>query len=438
MNQKSTIQSAPRPTARIGLWARRSVLAVASAVSIAVGHADARIEIRLNAVQSFIPEFPVKRKMNAAYRPELNRLLEQIHRRMEAGENVLCSAQIFEEVHWLINYTPRREHIERKIKDLRRSLANPELASVSGQDPTDGSFAPCMESWIWRFFRSVDPLKALAQKGEKPKIPLKIWEPVDTPEKLKALMRGLLVSDISTGYNKRKELNLAITALGQLLWLDYTANVFPEHLNRDALAEALREFVDEEWQDGETGYWGAWFNDGEQIRRTQDLSITFHIISYRGGDVARKRQIGTTTGALRRVKYPYGWNTGGTQNNHHAYDVARIINLTWEELDETDRSQAGAHMYLMQARSLTSSIRADWSFDPTPYTTVGEAYYFGISFFEEMGLFGNPVARDRFTEITNTEDLYRKLRNHLDKLDDADPWVVAAKHKLDRLGPSGR
>ena len=395
--------------------------------------AEAQIELRLNSVESYFPDFPVKRVMNRAYRLELNELLKTIHRRLEAGENLLCSAQIFDEVHWLVNYTDRVEDIERRMEDLRKSMKGGDQAFAGRQDPKDGSFGPCYESWIWRFFRSVDPLKELAQSGKKPEIPLKIWEPVDTPEEIEALMRDLLISDSRSGHNKRKELNFAVTALGQLLWLDYTASVFPDHLDRAALAEALKKFVDEEWQDPETGYWGAWYRDEGEIKKTNDLSITFHILSYRGGQVQRLGQIGETTFAIRRIKYPFGWDTGGTQNNHHAYDVARIINLTWSELDRVARAYAYATLFLMRARSIALSIDQDGSFDSRPFTTVAEAYYFGVSFFVETGLFGNEVLHDKGVVITNTEGLLEKIERNLAVLDPTDPWVAATQRKISEL-----
>ena len=412
----------------IAIFALIPPLALAPAAA-----AKQRIDLRIHKIETYIPEFRAKKRMNARYRPMLDPLLGQRHREMEAGRNLLCSSQIFEEIHWLVNYTDRRDDIERRIADLKESLGQDDQSAAARQDPEDGSFAPCMESWIWRFFRSVDPLKEMARRGERPEVPLGIWEPVDTPEELTAYMQGLLVSDLSGGHNKRKELNLAVTALGQLLWLDYTAAVFPAHLDRAALAEALRRFVDETWQDAETGYWGAWYRDGEEIHKTEDLSMTFHIISYLDGDVAHKREIASTLAATREVKYPYGWDMAGTQNNHHAYDIARIVNLTWEDIDPNGRANANASLFLLLTRSLALSIDASGRFDPAPYTTVGEAYYFGISFFAEMGLFGNEVPNTGGIRVTNTEGLLQRIRQNLDGLDQSDPWIAAAKRKLDEL-----
>ena len=413
---------------------RLSVVAGAALISailtstLAAGLASA-IEMRLNITESYIPQFPIKRKMNRAYRGELNRIHAGMLARMEAGENLVCSAQIFQEVHWLVNYTDRASDIERLIEKLRTSLDNGDQGFAARQDPSDGSFGACFESWIWRFHASVDPLKELAQRGEKPEHPLKIWEPVDTPEEIVALFEELLVSDVGSAHNKRKELNLAVTALGQLLWLDYTAAVFPEHLDRKALGDALIRFVDEVWQDPETGYWGAWYRDGNETHHTNDLSITFHIISYRSGKVDHLQEIGQTTFAIRHVRYPFGWSSGGTQNNHHAYDVARIVNLTWDHLDQTQRATAKALMYIMTVRSLYLSIDADGTFDTKPYSTAGEAYYFGISFFDEIGLF-DEIDRPQYVKITHTEDLRKRIEEKARALDQSDPMAVAALRKL--------
>jgi len=427
-----------RNSFRIGYcaWFVRLSLAFSLTLMLAVqpGLVSAQIELRLNRVKSYFPHFPVKRKMNHRYRSKLNEMMGEMHRRMEAGENLVCASHIFEEIHWLINYTDRADDIERRMKDLRQSLDDGNAAPAPVQDPKDGSFGACFESWIWRFFRSVDPLKELAREGKRPDVPLKIWEPVDTPEEIEALMRDLLISDLAGGHNKRKELNLAVTALGQLLWLDYTAAVFPEHLDRESLAQALTKFVDEEWQDPDTGYWGAWYRDGDDIHKTNDLSMAFHIISYRDGKVEHLRELANTTFAIRNVKYPFGWDTGGTGNNHHSYDIARIINLTWEELDDTAKAYANATLFLMKARSLAISINDDGAFDPRPFTTVAEAYYFGVSFFDEIGLFGNETARESRIVFTNTEPLLEQIKQNLAALDASDPWVAATKRKLDGLG----
>lgn len=395
--------------------------------------AAAQLEFRLSRIASYIPDLPQKKEMNRTYRREVETMRNELHRRQSAGENQACSAQILQEVHWLVNYTVRRDAVESRLADLRRSLHLREQSFVGRQDPRDGTFGACFDAWIWRFFASVDPLKEMALRGERPEIPLSIWEPIDTPDELTAFMESLLISDVADGHNKRKELNMAVTALGQLLWLDSTASVFPDHLDRKPLAKALTAFVDKRWQDPETGYWGAWYLDEGEIRKTNDLSNTFHIVSYRGGNVPFPRRIAQTTFAIRNLPYPFGWEGNGQQNNHHAYDVARIINLIWDDLDMTQRANARALVLLQLYRSIGLSINDDGSFDTTPYSTVGEAYYFGLSFIEEANIFVEMLSHRQQLRITNADGLLDRIERHLQALEPSDPMIAAAKRKLERI-----
>ena len=82
------------------------------------------------------------------------------------------------------------------------------------------------------------------------------------------------------------------------------------------IESGVRRFIDD-WQDPETGFWGAWYRDGVQIYRTSDLSITFHIVSYRNGEVDRKVAIGEHLLASKYEEYPYGWFKDGRMSNHN-------------------------------------------------------------------------------------------------------------------------
>ena len=84
----------------------------------------------------------------------------------------------------------------------------------------------------------------------------------------------------------------------------------------------------------------------------------------------------------------------------------------------------------MMARSLVFSIDTKGVFNSTPYNTVGEAYYFGVSFFHELGLFGNNISRTQVIVVTNTEGLRDRIETNLGKLDKSDPMVGAALRKL--------
>ena len=116
------------------------------------------------------------------------------------------------------------------------------------------------------------------------------------------------------------------------------------------------------------------------------------------------------------MPYLYGWDGGGLQNNHHAYDVVRIVNQT-AQTDRTQQSVAKALLMLLTARSLAMSIDGGGAFDVAQL--AGEAYYFGLSFFVESGLLGRTASSE--VKVTNKEGLIAGIGRNLDALDASDP-----------------
>src|SRR5262249_17077409 len=125
------------------------------------------------------------------------------------------------------------------------------------------------------------------------------------------------------------------------------------------LPQAFIAFLDEVWQDPETGYWGAWYMLGDKPVRTRDLSITFHIVSYRACKVPRQKQIIDTTFEIREEPFPFGWDDRGRQNSHHNYDVVRLMRCAWDVMDEEQRDRARAEIGIMMARQLRLAIDRD-------------------------------------------------------------------------------
>jgi len=379
------------------------------------------------------PELPYKRDMNRWYRPRLNPLVEEIRQRQANGENLTCSVQIYREAHWLVNYTTRGAEVERRIGDLKKSLADDRDQSwAAQQDESDGSWGACYESWFFRLHASVDPLKELQVKGEKPRYRLKFLEQVDTVEELEALYDEMIISRLDVdGTSHRRDLNLVTTALGQMLWLPELAEVLDEDYPREKMAQALIRIVDDKWQNQETGYWGAWYEQGGRINKTDDLSITFHIVSYRKGDVKRLEQIARTTLNLRETKYPFGWHDRGTTNNHHSYDVAKLLRFSWPYLNDYQRLAVSAEISIMLARSLRLTMDGQSRFFTDAYDNIGDAYYFGVSFLDEVGYFRRSKrfwARDM--RFPKAEIIRLRLLANLEALNSQDPMVQAALRKV--------
>jgi hypothetical protein len=386
-------------------------------------------------IDGYIPRFAQKGRMDARYGHQVEELRKEILRRGEAGEYLPCSSQILEETDWLVGSTADVARIERRLKDLRQSLKLPAArqASAGGQSPSDGSWGECYESWFLRMNASADPLKELVERGEKPRHALRFLDEIDSPQKITAKVRRLRTSRVlEDGMDQRKELNFTVTGLGQLLFLPKLATLFPPEWPRNAVAAALIKFMDEEWQDPVTGYWGAWYQIGDKLVKTEDLSITFHIASYRDGKISRLPELVRTTGRIRERAYPYGWQDRGTQNCHHAYDVVRLVRFGWPHMTEVQQAFARSQLMIILARTTRLAVNYVGEVDSRPYSAVGEAYYFCASLLDDIGYFRRSRNFWSKLEFDNAEELRLKLLGQVERLPQGDPMAGAARRKLEQ------
>lgn len=386
-------------------------------------------------VDGNIPKIRYKNEMIDRFGPRYDALHDRLIARNRAGDHLPCSSQILNEAGWLIKYTNDPETTAGRLDDLERSLelTEEEQQFADHQDPADGSWGGCYEPWFWRAWASVDRLKDLAAEGKSPRYPLRFLDPVDTPEEMTAAFQQALLSRVEQdGVNRRKELNLLVTALGQLLLREDLAPWIEAQYPRAAMAEAMIRFMDEVWQDPETGWWGTWYQAGDRVVKTEDLSITFHIMSYRKGDVRHRQKIAATLFDVRERPYPYGWQDRGTQNTHHGYDVARILELTWPDLNQYQKAQAAAEIVIMAFRVVRLEIDSEGRFDPTPFPSVGEAYYFGVSFLDTIGYFDpDQVFWANRWEFPGAERLRATLLANIRGLEVLDPMAKGALRKLE-------
>lgn len=401
-------------------------------VLIALFACTASAWAQVTLIDGYIPRFSQKREMNEEFAEAIGALRQQVIERDQRGDDVPCSSQILGEVDWLINYTNQKDRVERRLADLRASLAlSAEAQAYAGdQSPDDGSWGACYEEWFLKADRSVDPLKELVANGKRPQHPLRFLDAVDTPEKLRAKFQRLVTSRVQVdGVDHRKELNLTVTALGQLLFLPELEPVLDPTFPRAKLAAALVQFMDETWQDPETGYWGAWYEIGGKVVKTEDLSITFHVVRYRSGQAPLLHKIAQTTFDIRERRYPFGWQDRGTQNTHHSYDVVALVRFAWPMMTEFQRARAQAELAIILVRTLRLALNARGEFDATPFDSLGEAYYFGVSLLDEIGYF-RPSRNFWGRRTPDSEPLRQKIMARMAEIPSNDPMLAAARRKL--------
>ena len=332
---------------------------------------------------TFDPQYRQKR---AKYVDELRALQLELARQTGRGRATPCSRQIFLEARWLVFYSAHWERIERRLSDLRQILAAPaDPPNSREQVESDGSYDHCSEAWFLKLDSTIEEVEDRHERGQKPKFPLKLLDRINSPEKLRAYLDSLLISDVAkTGIDNRFELNIAITAIERFI-VGHVGAVYDFH---PGLKQALFDYQDNYWQDPKTGYFGGWYrlSDGS-LRKTADLSVTFHIVSYRRDTIQRVPEMMRTTLAFKEQEYPFGWLEEGVMSNHHNYDVVRLFRIGWPKMEESQRQLASGEMRRMMDFCLNQTLNPDGSFKMMDEDTVGSSFLFPVSLLNELGYF---------------------------------------------------
>src|SRR6266850_704697 len=326
-----------------------------------ISRGESRNVFGYDPTPDFLAFDPQYRQKHAKYASELEELQLELARQTSKGRPTPCSRQLFLEARWLVFYSAKWHRIEKRLHDLREMLARPsDPADAREQIEADGSYDHCSEPWFLKLDSTIEEVEDRSERGEKIKYPLKLLDRINSPEKLRAYLDSLLVSDVrTTGMDNRFELNIAITAIERFI-VGHAGRVYEF---QPGLKQALFDYEDNFWQDPVTGYFGGWYRmTNGVVRKTADLSVTFHIASYRRESLKRLREMIGTTLAFRAEEYPFGWLQEGRQSNHHNYDVVRLIRIGWREMNDQQRELARIEFGRMMDFCLHETMNLDGSF----------------------------------------------------------------------------
>jgi hypothetical protein len=327
-----------------------------------------------------------------------NALAERLFARAADGRDVRCSQQIFLEAKWLVNYTAWWSRIDARLDDLEASFAKGDQSFAVEPSPGDGFYGRCTAEKFIRIEYTLLHYFDMAGRGELPSVERTPLRLARSKAGLTSFAQDHLISDIpKTGEDFRSR-------LGGL------ASIFAAAEKRDPVMEMVRSTVrgpdltpaqqDElrahfnrlldAWQDPESGYWGAWYRDGERIFKTTDLSITYHIVHARRGNVGHWPALIRTTFAIRDQAYPFGWLSDGHWTNHNNYDLARLFRYGWPHMTDLQRREAARALQDMVNWSFAETVRPGFEgFRPDPKlsSSLGAEFYFGASFLVAAGFF---------------------------------------------------
>ena len=123
------------------------------------------------------------------------------------------------------------------------------------------------------------------------------------------------------------------------------------------------------------------------MRKTADLSVTFHIVSYRPDSIQHIPEMIQTLLGMKNEEFPFGWMQEGVFSNHHNYDVVRLLRVGWPVMSEAQRSEARIAMRQMLHFCLDETLNPDGSFKMMDEDTVGSSFLFPVSLLNELGYF---------------------------------------------------
>ena len=316
----------------------------------------------------------------------IRELLPKVGQLEAAGKSTNCSHQILWEIKALITQTADFSLIDKRLEDLDSSLIHPEKeASAQEQDLLNGSWGICFNEWFCKLDEFCEEIGKDENRNNIPRVQPHFLDQINSPEKLTSYLMSVSVSDIpKNGKDNLLEFNLSMSNLMRLILRDR-----PKGYPWDPrLKETIMDLIFNRFRNPETGWWGeSYIRDGK-IQFVDDLSTTFHIVTYLKRDVPDLQHVISTALAVKDLNYPVGWLWNGTYWNHNNMDVVALFKAGWPYADENQKKTMSLEIQKMLDWCLSESLQSDGSFKPhIADGSLEESVYYGVSFLGRIGFF---------------------------------------------------
>lgn len=345
----------------------------------------------------------------------LSALRARVDAREAAGQNTACSHQILVEASWLEGYVMEPARLEKRLDDLEQVLAHPEEeARAEQQDPADGSWGACYTEWFFRVDATMDHLSAPSHAGERPRYRPSLLDRVNSPGKLRAYFESIAVSDLpQTGVDQRRELNESLADLMRMILRGQPSY----YAWQPGLKATMMDLILHRLRNPSTGWWGEKYVRNGRTEFVDDLSVTFHVISYLHGEVPGLALVMDHLLAVKNLNYSIGWLEDGVDSDHNNMDVVTLFGFGWPAMSDAQRREAGGEIQRMLDWCLGESLQPDGSFRPDAGTSdsIEESDNWGVAFLDRIGFF-DPAKRFWTGEsFPEAEQVRRKLISYIEK-----------------------
>ncbi len=273
----------------------------------------------------------------------------------DKGGKTTCGHQILFELESLLISSADFKLIDARLRDLETSIGHPSSDKVD----QDGLWGACYQQWYLKLYATYDHLEAQARDEPSPHPLPAFLARVSTPEKLTAYLDALSVSDVRyTGLDHEPEFNETVATLLQMIVRRKPENYIVDPALRDALLDRVLH----RYRNLETGFWGERYRREGREDFPDDLSVTFHVVSYLKGKVPEMPRVLDTTLAIKDFNYPAGWLWKGEFWNHNNMDVVALFHLGWAQASVSQQKAMATEIDRMLTRCLHDSLQPDGSF----------------------------------------------------------------------------
>jgi len=395
-------------------WAQTDGVRPPSTNSVRTSLPQADREITLRKQQEFVAFDPQYQEKLAERIARARMLGKQVIQREVASQNTEFSHQIVSEIIWLVSSTADFKRMDQRLDDLQTSLDHPEReAEAKEQDPGDGSWGKGCTEWFFKVVASYGHLQTPSKKKGKPEFEFHFLDRIKSPEKLTDYLLSVSVSDIArTGVDHERELNESLSNLMRMIIRGRP----PAYAYDPKLKAALMDLILHRLRNPATGFWGERYVHDGRVEFVDDLSITFHVVSYLDGDVPDMNKVVATTLAIKDNEFPAGWRRKGQYWDHLNVDVAELFRLGWQHATSEQKQAIAVELNKLLNWCLTESLQPDGSFKFVEGdNSKEEGTYYGASFLSRVGYFDKSKRFWTARDFPEAEEVCQRIISYIDK-----------------------